>query len=165
MRYFKIYNNAMTLRERGRGRMAFPSLFGFGQTDPVLDAEPSAEAADAAEEPVATDAAAEAAQAAAGDGTGAAAALVPVSKIEFYPDGTTVQRGVAGNTLAVDWWKSLEKALGMPEGSVGGSATIIQKAEELRSGKKMWMWATIIGVPVVGLAAFYAGRAKGRRGL
>lgn len=150
MRYFKIYNNAMTIRERGRGRMAYPSLFGFGQTDPVLDAEPGAE------DPAATDAAAQAAQ--------ATAAGVPVSRIEFYPDGTTIQRGVTGNTLAVDWWKRLESALGVPAGQGRTADSLVQMANDLHSSKQMWKWVALIGVPVVGVAAFFGGREVGRRG-
>lgn len=93
---------------------------------------------------------------------GAPAAIVPVSRIEFYPDGTTVQRSVPGNTRAVDWWEELETALGVPKGEGRTAETLVEMANDLRSSQTFWKWTAIIGISVVGLAAWFAG-GKWRR--
>jgi hypothetical protein len=154
MRYFKYYNNAMTVPSMlGKGRMSMPSLFGFGQTDPILDAEPGADAG-------ANQITEAAADTAVSEGTASNAAPVPVSRIEFYPDGTIVQRGVTGNALAVEWWKKLESALSLPPGA--GADTVVAAADDLTKSRKTWKWATMIGVPVAALAAWFAAKRWGR---
>lgn len=165
MRYFKYENNARTMTRTGRPLLATGtdlitrSLRGFGQTDPVLDEAPGGDTTEA----VVADAAAEALAP-----TDLPDPLVvappPVSTIQFYLDGTTIQRGVVGNTLAPEWWDKLETALGTPSGEGRTAGSLLQMADSLQSGKSVWKWATIIGVPVVGIAAFIGGRAMGRRG-
>lgn len=155
MRYFKHYNNAMTMMQRA-GRMNRPSLFGFrgfGQTDPVLDAAP--DAGDVAADSGVTDA--EAIDAAA-TGAGAAVAEPPVSTITFYPDGSIVRRGAIGNTMAPDWWQSMESALGVPDGEGRSADGLYTEARELYDSKRMWKLIALIGIPAVGLGAWYAAK-------
>lgn len=57
---------------------------------------------------------------------------------------------------AATWWTSLKSAVGAAPGD--SAATVLAKAQKMGSGKSMWMWAAIIGIPVVGAAAYYGGK-------